>query len=330
MVEDGNEGGGYGELKRNLKDILDNFDQEVDIESINYLVFGYKLSRKGEREVMELAEYNVQLSNEVRRVVASQFKENLKSICDDNVQFVDIGSTPGEDQSFIQVCGLDVVNIGLREIVENPETDQGASLERVDSMQHPGLLTIINLRNGTRIIGIDTLVRKKIAVGKRKMVGMDRRGSLNLVRDTLFFYLSERFAAIFYNGKFLIRNADTFLRIFVLNNYIDSLFNENIEGVTRYIDDPEGFYKRIKGDFRRERVLITLIKYTLHGNVSPEMYRRAFDEYRSFFPEVRFDGEKIKIEESNIDQVLNLLLRKYDMDPIEPVKKRKVNPQLYG
>ena len=328
MVVDAGGKNGFGKLKEKLKEILDR-PNDIKLDEINYIVFGYKISRKGNREIKEIEKYNLQLSENVREEIVSQLKSNIESMLSDDMEFVDLGSIAEDNGLNIQIADLDVIDSDLKTVIKNPVSDILGKPEIVNKLQHAGLLTIINLNNGSKIIGIDTLARKKIAFGNKKMVEINKNGGLDLVKDVTLFYISEKFAAIFYEDKFFIRRTDDFLKVFVLNNYFDSLYQENKQTLSQYIDDPDAFYRKIRGNLKRERMLITLIRYNLRGNVTPQKYKKSFDDYSDLLPGIKFENEKININESNIDSVLDFFLRKYDKDPIEQNKKRRVNPMRY-
>jgi len=323
-------------IKGTILEILENSDI-IKTEKIDYIIFGYDLisEKETERKSSDIYMKRILINEKVRNEVKKQLLLNLKHLNNEEVKFIDWGSAADSPKDSVEIADIDIIDKSLRPILLNPNTDSQVIMEELDKWKHVGLLAIINLDDNEAvqntcnlIIGINSLTRQNIALKKRKGITISGDGVLQYIEKVRVFTLSDLYDAIFICNKLLIMNENHFYRLFVLNEYFNSFFKNNENTINKYIKDTGILYKRISGDIRREKKLISAINNVLDKNPEPSDYEDVYQKYKDKVGKVTFFEHKIDVSQSDINAVLDLLHLDFDEDPMFH-SKRRVSPR-YG
>ena len=230
-----------------------------------------------------------------------------------------------ENSDIIKIEKIDYIIFGY-DLISEKETERKSSdiyMKRILNLDdNEAVQNTCNL-----IIGINSLTRQNIALKKRKGITISGDGVLQYIEKVRVFTLSDLYDAIFICNKLLIMNENHFYRLFALNEYFNSFFKNNENTINKYIKDTGILYKRISGDIRREKKLISAINNVLDKNPEPSDYEDVYQKYKDKVGKVTFFEHKIDVSQSDINAVLDLLHLDFDEDPMFH-SKRRVSPPI--
>ena len=333
MTENRGNGPNLDELKSVLLNIKNNPDL-IRIDSIKSIMFGYELiNSNGNLGVKEIYRKKIRLKEPVRQSIKDELIKKLENLTQEEREFVSWASSINQDDSTVEVADIDFIDQDLRDIIRNTDVNEILSrISEIDKWKHKGLLTVMDIDGHGKLIGISSLREKKIAHKKRKLISLENISgevSLSFVSDnTKLFSINDLFDAIYFMNKIIFINEEEVNKIFVLNKYFSDKYQKNIDLISKFINNPDELYRKILGDFRKQKKMITIIDYVLKPELDPLAFKTIAEEFEDFFDgKIKFDeNSKIDISNSNTQITLELLSQSFDFAPITG-EKRKVSPR---
>ena len=320
------------ELKPILRNIKDN-PKLIDSNSIKSIIFGYDLTKNNGVFEAKIYRKKIPLGDDVRQSIMDEIIKKLDYLTQEEIEFINWASSTNQNNFIVEVTDIDFIDYDLRKIILNTDVNEWLSnIKEIDGWKHKGLLTIIDINEYGKLIGISSIREKKVAHKKKNLISLENIGhgqvSLKFVSDIKIFSITDLFDAIYFMNKIIFINEEEVNKIFVLNKYFSDKYQKNIDLISKFINNPDELYRKILGNFRMQKKMITIIDYVLKKKeVDPSMFKTKVQEFEDLFDEkIQFDeNSKIDISNSDLQKTLELLSQSFDFAPITG-EKRKVSP----
>jgi len=319
------------QLKPILRIIKDN-PNLIDSNSIKCIIFGYDLTKNNGVFEAKIYRKKIPLGYDVRQSIMDEIIKKLDYLTQEEKEFINWASSTNQNNFIVEVANIDYIDYDLRKIILNTDVNELLSdIKEIDGWKHKGLLTIIDINEYGKLIGISSIREKKVAHKKKNLISLENIGhgqvSLKFVSDIKLFSITDLFDAIYFMNKIIFINEEEVNKIFVLNKYFSDIYQKNIDLISKYINNPDELYRKILGNFRMQKKMITIIDYVLKKEVDPLMFKTKAQDFVDIFDEkIQFDeNSKIDISNSDLQRTLELLSQSFDFAPITG-EKRKVSP----
>jgi hypothetical protein len=332
MTENSRNDLNINELKPILRNIKDN-PNLIDSNSIKFIIFGYDLTKNNGVFEAKIYRKKIPLGDDVRQSIMDEIIKKLDYLTQEEIEFINWASSTNQNNFIVEVTDIDFIDYDLRKIILNTDVNEWLSnIKEIDGWKHKGLLTIIDINEYGKLIGISSIREKKVAHKKKNLISLENiehgQVSLKFVSDIKLFSITDLFDAIYFMNKIILINEEEVNKIFVLNKYFSDKYQKNIDLISKFINNPDELYRKILGNFRMQKKMITIIDYVLKKKeVDPSMFKTKAQEFEDLFDEkIQFDeNSKIDISNSDLQKTLELLSQSFDFAPITG-EKRKVSP----